>query len=571
VTWPDDTDLRGYQLGAFDFLMKPIRPAVLRAKASVFIQLQESAIALQQKSEELRLEQQRAYELELQRASALQFETLANTLPLLAWYSNPDGTVRWFNARWYDYVGGTPGELESGNREGLLDPEQSARIRDKWSSALLSGEPWEDVFRIRRHDGERRWFLCRAVPLKDGQGRVIRWFGTNVDIDEQKSLEATAEAANRAKDEFLAMLGHELRNPLAPIQTALDLMEMQIPEVAQRERTIIDRQVKHLMRLVDDLLDVSRITQGKVELRRERLELSEVVARGVEMASPLLEKKSIRLAVDVAREGLSLRGDPIRLAQVIANVLNNAAKFSESGGVVTVRGELDEDTGALRVRIIDTGIGMSAEILPRVFDMFTQERQRAERAQGGLGLGLSIARSVVEMHSGTIRAYSGGLGRGSELVIELPAPKARGVSQSGERATAVSSSLQRLRVLIVDDNEDAAQMLAEVLARSGYDVRFAYDGPAALALVRGFSPDIAVLDLGLPVMDGYELLAQLRLTPGLEALRFIAVTGYGQAEDLLRTEEAGFSIHLVKPISLKQVRDAIEQVRARDLGAPPKC
>lgn len=570
VTWPDDTDLRGYQLGAFDFLMKPIRPEVLRAKASVFIQLQESTWALQKKSEELRLEQQRAYEIELQSASALQFQTLANTLPLLAWYANPDGTVPWYNTRWYEYVGGSPGQLGSWNRSDLFDPEADGQIRAKWREALLSGEPWEDVFRIRRHDGERRWFLCRAVPLKDRKGRVLRWFGTNVDIDEQKLLEATAEAASRAKDEFLAMLGHELRNPLAPIQTALDLMEMRIPETAQRERSIIERQVKHLMRLVDDLLDVSRITQGKIELRRERVELSEIVARGVEMASPLLEKKAIRLTLDVAKGGLALQGDPSRMAQVIANVLNNAAKFTEDGGAVTVSGERDEADGDwLRVRITDTGIGMSAEILPRVFELFTQERQSVDRAQGGLGLGLSIARSIVEMHGGSIRAYSGGLGRGSELVLELPAAGEPAPLGARSRPRTSSGPLPRLRILVVDDNEDAAQMLAEVLGRSGYEVRFAHDGPAALSLLTGFTPDVAILDLGLPVMDGYELLAQLRRTPGMAELRFIAVTGYGQADDLRRTQEAGFLIHLVKPINLKQVREAIEQVREMELPVAP--
>lgn len=573
IAWPEDTDLRGYQLGAFDFLMKPIRPEVLRAKASVFIQLQERTLALHRKSEELRAEQQRAHENELHRASAEQFQILADTLPLLAWYTDPDGVMRWCNRRWYEYIGVPVGQLGSWRREDLLDEDELERVLAKWTGALQSGEPWEDVYRMRRHDGERRWFLARAVPYRDRSGKIVRWFGTNVDIDQQKIMEATAEAASRAKDEFLAMLGHELRNPLAPIQTALDLMRLRIPGVAEQERAIIERQVKHLTRLVDDLLDVSRITQGKIELRREPTELSEVVTRAVELASPLLEKKSHKLTVEVAERDLTLRGDPTRLAQVVANVLTNAAKYTEPGGTISIRAERRDGDGGPRIqlRVRDNGIGISEEMRARIFELFTQEHQEFDRAQGGLGLGLAIARSIVEMHGGTITAHSEGLGRGSEFVIELPVLHRPTKPSQPVAQLPEAEPKQQLRLLVVDDNQDAAELLAEALAKSGHEVQHAFDGPSALALVDSlaFVPDVAVLDLGLPVMDGYELVAQLRakLPPGRG--RYIAVTGYGQAEDRRRTKEAGFHLHLVKPINLKQVREAIKKVMTLEDGDEP--
>jgi PAS domain S-box-containing protein len=570
ITWPEDTDLRGYQLGAFDFLMKPIRPEVLRAKAGVFIQLQERTIELHRKSEELRFEQQRAHENELYRASALQFQTLANTLPLLTWYSDPDGTVRWCNQRWYEYVGAPVGQLGAWGHGDAIDPVDLPRVLVKWRAALESGEEWEDVFRIRRHDGEYRWFLSRAVPLRNRGGKVVHWFGTNVDIDQQKMMEATAEAASRAKDEFLAMLGHELRNPLAPIQTALDLMRLRIPEVAEQERAVIERQVKHLTRLVDDLLDVSRITQGKIELRREPVELAEIVARAVELASPLLERKAHQLTVEVPERDLALRGDPTRLAQVVANVLTNAAKYTEPGGAVSIRAERvrDAEGDRIQLHIRDTGIGISQEMLQRVFELFAQERQAVDRAQGGLGLGLAIARSIVSMHGGNIRAHSEGLGRGSEFTIELPVLH-RPTKPSQQAVTLQDAEARQLRILVVDDNQDAAELLSEALAKSGHKVQHAFDGPSALALLAGFQPDVAVLDLGLPVMDGYELVAQLRATLPPGSARYIAVTGYGQAEDRRRTKEAGFHLHLVKPINLKQVREAIKKVQTMDDGGEP--
>lgn len=437
ISWPEDTDLRGYELGAFDFMMKPIRPAVLRAKASVFIQLQERTIDLQRKSEELRQAQARAHEHERQRE------------------------------------------------------------------------------------------------------------------------------AGRAKDEFIAMLGHELRNPLAPIVMALDLMRSHSPNNSERERAIIERQVAHMIRLVDDLLDISRITQGKIELRRERHELADIVARAVELASPLLEKKSHKLSVEIAARGFTVDGDMTRLSQAVANLVTNAAKYTERSGTIVVDARRLESTILLRVR--DSGIGISAEMLPRVFDLFTQESQATDRPQGGLGLGLAIVKSIVVMHGGAVTARSEGIGRGSEFLIELPAAIEQveavliGELKPQREFVGAEPAVAR-RILVVDDNEDAGELLADALGRLGHDVRVAVDGPSALLMVGTFVPDVALLDIGLPVMDGYELVRRLRALLPSGGTRFIALTGYGQGADRRRSEEAGFDLHLVKPVSLETLKNGIKQL-----------
>ena len=382
---------------------------------------------------------------------------------------------------------------------------------------------------------------------------------------ERVQLLQSAEAANRAKDEFLAMLGHELRNPLSPILTALELMRLRGSGDSERERTVIERQVAHLTRLVDDLLDVSRIARGKVELKEEVVEMAEVVATAIEMASPLLEQRSHTLDVDVPRRGLLVRGDSIRLSQVVSNLLTNAAKYTPPSGHVSVRAAEEDDAVVLRVR--DSGIGISADVLPRVFDLFVQEGQAIDRAEGGLGLGLTIVRNLVERHGGTVSALSDGRGKGSEFVVRLPAAgeAAAEVSppvESGDGATRRRAD-DRLRILVVDDNLDGAEMLAAALAIKGHDTRVAHDGPTALDVAGEFRPHIAFLDIGLPVMDGYELAAQFRERSHLRDTRLIALTGYGQESDRDRTAAAGFHHHLVKPVDLRAVDAVVAAERPR--------
>jgi len=379
-----------------------------------------------------------------------------------------------------------------------------------------------------------------------------------------EALADEASRANRAKDEFLAMLGHELRNPLAPMLTALQLMRLRGESVFEKERTVIERQARHLVRLVDDLLDVSRIARGKIELRTEPIELGDIVAKAIEMASPLFELRDQQLATDVPSAGLLVAADPARLAQVVANLLTNAGKYTEKGGRIGIAARRDGPD--VRLSVTDTGIGISAEMLPFVFDMFAQERQALDRSQGGLGLGLTIARSLMELHGGTIAARSAGPGQGSEFVLRLPVTVTAaepGVTVRKDRPVALMApSSDRRRVLVVDDNEDAAHTLADLLARLGHTLRVAHDGPSALRLLDEFTPEVALIDIGLPVMDGYELAACFRRHPALAHVKLVAVTGYGQAVDRALTRAAGFDAHLVKPVDLEVLEPIVREPRA---------
>jgi signal transduction histidine kinase len=369
-----------------------------------------------------------------------------------------------------------------------------------------------------------------------------------------RASENTARESSRAKDDFVAMLGHELRNPLAPILIALDLIAMEGSDSHEREHAIIERQVHHLVHLVDDLLDTSRIRTGKVALKCEPIEMAEVVSRAVEMAGPMINSHDHVLSVEVPRRGLAVNGDAVRLAQVVGNLLTNAAKFTPSGGAIVVTGERRETTVALRVR--DTGIGISKQMLPRLFDPYAQEHPEPNRVPTGLGLGLAIVRSLVEMHGGTVTAHSEGLGLGSEFVVELPALTRMSEAGPNGRASLVEAELPH-RILVVDDNRDAASLTADALARLGHDVRVALDGHSALAMVQEFAPDIVLLDLGLPGMDGYEVARRLRAEFS-HHVEIIAVTGYGQPLDRQRSKEARFESHLVKPVDIATLQRSID-------------
>ena len=367
--------------------------------------------------------------------------------------------------------------------------------------------------------------------------------------DRDRALEAST-----AKDEFLAMLGHELRNPLAPIVTALQLMKLRSADVLRKERAVIERQVKHLTRLVDDLLDVSRITLGKVALKKVLVEVADVVNRAVELSSPLFEQHQHHLSVAVPRHGLALYGDATRLSQVLSNLLNNAAKYTPRGGHIEIAASRNEQRILLTVR--DDGMGIAPEMLTRVFDRFAQERQGIDRSVGGLGLGLAIVKSLVAMHDGTVSVISEGHGRGSVFTVDLPAaPAVRAPAAADARPRPAGAAGRGRRVLVVDDNADARDLLAEALRESSHVVAVAHDGPSALLLAGTFLPQVALLDIGLPVMDGYELARRLRSRVG--SLRLIAVTGYGQPQDRETADQAGFDALLVKPVALEQLESAI--------------
>jgi signal transduction histidine kinase len=375
-------------------------------------------------------------------------------------------------------------------------------------------------------------------------------------LQREQAARERAEAANQAKDEFLAMLGHELRNPLSPILTAVQLLKLRGDAGSARECVIIERQAQHLVRLVDDLLDVSRITRGKVELRKQPTDIAAVINSAVEIASPLLEQKRHRLHLDVGRQ-LYVDGDAVRLSQVIANLLTNAARYTSAGGDIHVTAALAD--GAVVVKVRDNGIGIPAELLPRVFDLFVQGQRHSHGAQGGLGLGLTLVRTLVGMHGGTVRAESAGQNAGSAFTVRLPALSPAAVTSARREPAASAPAVgPGQRILIVDDNVDAGQLLSETLREQGHTTALAHDGPSALSLARAFQPELAILDIGLPVMDGYELATQLRATLGTDAPRMIALTGYGQEHDHQRSRDAGFIAHLVKPVDAHTLLQVIE-------------
>jgi len=396
----------------------------------------------------------------------------------------------------------------------------------------------------------------RALVLELGQRAALALDNARL-YAEAGAARQQAESANRAKDEFLAMLGHELRNPLAPISTALELMALRKPGASVEERRIIGRQVTHLSRLIEDLLDVSRITQGKVQLRRKAVDMRTVVANAVELTRPLFETHAHPVELRLATRPAIVSGDAVRLTQVLCNLLVNAAKFTPHEGRVTLG--LRTEEGVVEILVEDTGSGIAPQLLPRVFDLFVQGQQAMDRQAGGLGLGLAIVRMLVEMHGGTVAAASEGPGLGSSFIVRLP-------SHQGQLEPAADSEPAPLgeggggRILVVDDNADAALALAELLQLVGYEVRCAGDGESALALLDDYVPELALLDIGLPGMDGYQLARLLRADPRMAGARLVALTGYGRDNDRARALEARFDEHLVKPVMADRLLEVLKQL-----------
>jgi signal transduction histidine kinase len=374
-------------------------------------------------------------------------------------------------------------------------------------------------------------------------------------------LEATTAAlqeADRRKDEFLAMLAHELRNPLAPIRTAVQLLRLkEVDQVQARARDIIDRQVEHLVRLIDDLLDVSRISSGIITLHREPVSLGAVVTRAVETSQPSIDAKRHELVLDVAAEPLSVFGDKTRLIQVIGNVLQNAAKFTDAGGRIELRMVSDGSTAIITIK--DSGVGIPRELLPRMFDLFARFHAQSESGQTGLGIGLALVRRLVEMHGGTVTAHSDGPGLGTEVCLRLPLSTA--VSAHAPEPDAIVLAQAR-RILIADDNREAAEAMGTLLAIRGHEVRIVHDGVEALAVAKRFTPDVLLLDLGMPRMDGFETARQIRRRPWGKRAIIVALTGWGQEQDRQRTAEASFDVHLVKPVTETELLRAMASARA---------
>jgi len=489
------------------------------------------------------------------------FRAIANVIPQMVWSTHVDSGVYYFNERWQEFTGLDAAALQAGAWRAAVHPDDRDALRTHWQRSRDAGAPFEFEHRLRHRSGAYRWVLSRALPFADGSGRVTDWMGTLTDIDAQKTGEAELRAQARRKDEFLAMLAHELRNPLAPISNAAQLLGMPgLDERRLRQSSeIIARQVRHMTELVDDLLDVSRVTRGLVQLDRALVDVGAVVAGAVEQARPLIEARrhSLELQLDA---GGWVDGDRTRLVQVVSNLLNNAAKYTPQGGRIALRVVRSGERVTISVR--DNGIGIAPDVLPQVFDLFTQAERTPDRSQGGLGLGLALVKSLVQLHGGSVRAESAGLGQGSSFGVTLPLAQREADAPAAATGVPQPGAAGPARILIVDDNLDAAQSLTEVLRAFGHAVAAAASSREALALAEAQWPQVFVLDIGLPDIDGYELVRRLRaLQDGRPAL-YLALTGYGQAHDRVLSRSAGFDHHFVKPVDLRALVAVIDGIGA---------
>jgi two-component system CheB/CheR fusion protein len=462
----------------------------------------------------------------------------------------------------------------------LIHAEDRDRVMAAVSEALATPGEHAVEFRVVRADGEVRWGEARGTVLRDETGRPVRMIGVAVDITEQKRREAerqellareqearaAAESANRTKDEFLAMLGHELRNPIAAVRNAVTAARL---DERRRERAldIARRQTDQLARLVDDLMDVARITQGRIQLRRERVGLAGVLQGAVDATRLLVEDRGHTLTVAQPSEPVELEGDPVRLEQIFTNLLANAAKYTNRGGRIEV--EATHAAESVTVCVRDTGIGIAPEMLPRIFDLFTQATRALDRGHGGLGIGLTVVKRLVELHGGRVEGRSEGPGRGAEFVVRLPAVT-RAQGELGLAVPEGPTPARRAHVLIVEDDPDAAESLSMLVELLGHEVEIVHDGPAALAAVHRHCPDAALVDIGLPGMDGYELAGRLCALGDDRPPLLIALTGFGRDEDRQRALAAGFDHHAVKPVEMEALAALLAHATAERTGGGPE-
>ncbi|WP_437592841.1 hybrid sensor histidine kinase/response regulator [Sorangium sp. So ce1000] len=510
------------------------------------------------------------------RESELFHRQTLESIPGMVWATRPDGYCEFFSEQWVEFTG-VPAERQFGDRWlEVLHPDDRERVFAAWRAAVGGLAPYDLEYRIRWRDGGYQWFKVRGRPIRDASGRIVRWFGIAINIHDLKTAEQALRDADRRKDEFLAMLAHELRNPLAPVRTAVAMLRRigAADPVQRRARDVIDRQVTHMVRLIDDLLDISRIARGRIQLHKARCDLVSIVRQTAEDYRANLEVDGVALSVIAPDEPLWVEGDDTRLAQMLGNLLQNAGKFTHAGGRVRVRveagppgpGRVEGALGQAVITVEDNGVGMDPALLARLFDPFSQADQGLARSKGGLGLGLALVKGLAELHGGTVAAQSDGPGCGSTFTLRLPlaAPIARDQQAASDGEGA---SRRGLRVLVIEDNHDAAESLEMLLTLSGYDVETAFDGPTGLTAARTRPPDVVLCDLGLPGgMDGYDVARAIRAEPSLASTRLVALSGYGQDEDRRRSREAGFDKHLVKPAEDTALMEALSAGR-RELRA----
>jgi PAS domain S-box-containing protein len=554
----------------FDLLVEPMLDGAgavegVRCAAFDITEMKKTEIALRESEERMRRAEER-------------LATLANAMPQLVWIGRTDGTMEYVNRRLCEYTGISEAAAKLPDTwANVIHPQDRDQSMATWSEATAKGEPYSLEHRLRGHDGEYRWFLVRAQPERDPAGRIARWYGTSTDIDEAKRLEkhlVATEAALREvdmrKDLFLATLSHELRNPLAPIRNAAQILSSPAlpPQRLQWAQTVIQRQVKHMAWLLDDLLDVARITQGKLELKKARVALTSIVDAAVEAARPLLDDKKHNLIVNLPSAAPILEADPLRLSQVLSNLLTNAAKYTNPGGHIELSGHVEANT--VRLTVKDDGIGIPAESLERIFDMFSQVDSRSAHSDGGLGIGLSLVKGLVELHGGTTEAASAGIAKGSVFTVRLPLTAESPAGAAAERAEDEHRAVAGLKVLIADDNRDAADSLAMLLELDGHEVRVAHGGRAALALAQAFRPAVVLLDIGMPDLNGYDVASTLRREPWGSAIHLVALTGWGQDDDRRRSKDAGFDRHLTKPLDPRALSEVLSKAARTPAVRPPR-
>ena len=496
------------------------------------------------------------------RASEQRFARFMQHLPGLAWIKNLEGRYAYVNDAAAAAFGHPKNELYGRTDEEIFPPETALSFRENDRLALEAEGGGRMVIEVLEQEDGTHYSMVSKFPIPGPDGRVAWIGGMAFDVTEMRRAEralAESEArlreADRRKDEFLATLAHELRNPMAPIRNAVQVLRLRGAKEPEAEEVLdmMDRQVEHMVRLVDDLLEVSRITLGKIELRRQRVELGQVIRSALESSRPALEEAGHAIDVELPPEPIFLLGDPVRLAQVVGNLLHNAGKYTEHEGTIRLSARLEN--GGLVIAVRDNGIGIAPEMLPQVFEMFTQVDRSRGQARGGLGIGLTLARSLARMHGGSIEARSEGLGKGSEFLVRLP------ILEVGPRPAAASPSRRgaapaeiALRVLVTDDVPDSADSMGMLLRLWGHEVRVAYGGEEALAAVADERPDVVLLDIDLPDIPGLEVARRLRAQPETRDMRLVAMTGYGQREDRRRTQEAGFDAHLVKPVDPRELK-----------------
>jgi PAS domain S-box-containing protein len=481
------------------------------------------------------------------RESEQRFRHMADHAPVMIWVTEADGRCTFLGKTWYEFTGRTP---ETSLGFGWIDamhPNDREAARKSFLAANEAHTAYSLEYRLRDKDGVYHWMIDAGMPRLAEDGQFLGYIGSVIDITDRKKFEEELREADRRKDEFLAVLAHELRNPLAPIRTGLELMRLAGDDASALEevRMTMERQSQQMVRLIDDLLDVSRITRGAVDLRKTRVELATVLESAVETSRPLIEDMGHKLEITIPKAPIVLEADPTRLAQVISNLLNNAAKYMQRGGTIGVSAErLD---GMAIVSVKDSGIGIPPEMIERIFEMFTQVDGSLERSHGGLGIGLTLVKRLVEMHGGSVEAHSDGLNQGSEFIVRLPAVVGL-LSEPPSKDGSGRPAGAKRRILVVDDNENAAKVLGMLLTALGNDVRTAFDGFTAIELAESFLPEIILLDIGMPKLNGYETARRIREQPWGKNMVLAALTGWGQEEDKRRTREAGFDHHFVKPL-----------------------